>query len=206
MEKLADQETNYFKVMWKHKTLIIVVAVLVGIVAFVASYLIPTTYDALSTLSVSKVNREATEDFKYDNFYAIQASELLGNTVVSWFKTPDFVSEVYEQAGVEPTEDLNKLAKSFKAKQNSSHTVEVRVSNLDKDTAQKLIDGMIVVIENRVGAIELTSADEPSFGVQSSLPLVFEKKYSPYLVGGIGLVCGLLLGIGIAFIAFYLKK
>ena len=206
MDYQVAQETNYFKIMWKNKTLIIVVTVLVGIVAFIASYLMPVTYDAMSTLSVSKVNREATEDFKYDNFYAIQASELLGNTVVSWFKTPDFVSEVYAQAGVESNEDLNKLAKSFKAKQNSSHTVEVRVNNPDKETAQKLIDGMIVVIGNRVAALELTSAEEPSFGVQASLPMVFAKKYSPYLVGGIGLMCGLLLGIGVAFIVFYLKK
>lgn len=198
---------NYLKVIADHKGTIIASLILVGVFAFIFALLIPKSYDATISLSIHRINREETEDFQYDNYYAIQAAELLTNTVVNWLATPDIALAIFDKAGVAvDVEGFAKLSRKFRARQLSSHVARVEFRYKDYDGAIKLANSLVEVIRDKVKEIEKTSKNLPSFDLQASSPIVLQHKINPLLAGTLGLVCGLFLGIGLAFLFEYLKK
>ena len=54
--------------------------------------------------------------------------------------------------------------------------------------------------------VELTGNDSNSFEIMASNPIITEKNYDPVLVTIIGLICGLFIGLGLAFIFEYFKE
>ena len=117
---------DYLKIVKSNKILIFVCAILCGLLALIFSAVKPVSYETSIAFSIQKVNRQDTAEFQYDNYYSIQASELLGNSIVGWLESPEIIREVYQAADVTvETEDLNSLARGMKAKQISAHLVRV---------------------------------------------------------------------------------
>lgn len=198
---------NYLKVISDHKGVVIACVVLVGLLAFIFAMLVPKSYDATLTLSIHRINREKTEDFQYDNYYAIQAAELLCNTVVNWLATSDVALAIYDKAGVAvDVEGISKLSRKFRARQLSSHTARVIFNYKDQEGANKLAASLIDVVQDKVKNIEKTSKDEPSFRIQASSPIVIQHKIDPILACLCGLICGLFIGVGLVFLFEYFKK
>ncbi|NQV13656.1 MAG: hypothetical protein HQ530_05150 [Parcubacteria group bacterium] len=198
---------NYLKIISSHKTLIFVCAVLCGILALIFSALKPASYETSIAFSVQRVNRQDTSEFQYDNYYAIQASELLGNTIVGWLESPEIIREAYQAAGLAVSEDdLNALAQGMKAKQISAHLVRAKYSQTDRDQADKVAASLVTVINNKVEVTEKNADSKNSFIVTSPQPVIVEKKYGPATLALAGIFCGLFVGIGIAFGREYLKK
>jgi len=198
---------NYLKIINGQKSLIFISIILCGLLALIFSLFKPVIYEASVSFSVQKVNRQDTTEFQYDNYYAIQASELLGNTMVGWLESPDIIASVYSQAGLTPEpEELAALVKNIKAKQISAHLVRVKFSQSNSDRANKVAASLSKVVTSKVEEVEITPDKQNSFIVVSSEPVITEKKYSPASVTLIGLICGALLGVGIAFGREYLKE
>ena len=158
-------------------------------------------------MSVHKVNRQDVKNFQYDNYYAIQASELLGNTIVGWLESPNIIFEIYDRAELTPQpEEVDKLARQMKAKQISSHSVKVAFNQIDRERSEKLSGSLVDVIKDKVNEVELTGNDKNSFEIISSNPIISEKKYDPVLITIIGLISGLFIGIGLGFMFEYFKE
>ena len=198
---------NYLKVISDHKVVVIVCVILVGLLASIFTQLVPKSYDATLTLSVHRINREKTEDFQYDNYYAIQAAELLTDTIVNWLATPDVAIAIYDKAGITPdVEGFAKLSRKFRARQLSSHVARVWFNYKDQEGTDKLAASLVGVVQDRVKNIEKTFQNKPSFGIQTSSPIVVQHKIDPILAGVCGLVSGLLVGIGLAFLFEYFRR
>lgn len=198
---------NYLKIVGSHKTLIFICAVLCGLLALIFSIMKPVSYEALIAFSIQKVNRQDTSDFQYDNYYAIQASELLGNTIVGWAESPETIREAYQAAGLTTAgDDLGALARKVKAKQISAHLVQVKFSQPDRDRANQVATGLSAVIKKKAENIEKSADGQNSFLVAASDPVVREKKYGSATLALAGIICGLFVGLGIAFGREYLKK
>jgi len=198
---------DYGKILSSQKSLIFVCVILSGLLALLFSELKPASYEALVSFSVQKVNRQSTNDFQYDNYYAIQASELLGNTIVGWLESPDLIASVYRQAGLTPKdEELNNLVRGVKAKQISAHLVQVKFKQTSADRARKVAESLITVMTGKVQNLEVTADQKNSFALSAAEPIIAEKKYSPAVTTLLGLVGGLFLGGGIAFGRAYLKE
>lgn len=198
---------NYLKVISSYKWVVITCLILAGLLSFIFTQWLPVSYDSILTLTVHRVNREETKDFQYDNYYAIQATELLGNTVVNWLATPDVALAIFDKAGVKAdVEGLAKLSKKFKAKQLSSHVASIEFRYKDQDGANKLSAALVDVVQEKVKNTEETAQNNPSFEIQASKPLIVQHKIDPILASVCGLVCGLFIGIGLAFLFEYFRK
>lgn len=198
---------NYLKVVSVHKSTVIASVILIGLFSFIFTILMPESYDVMLTLSIHKINREKTGDFQYDNYYAIQAAELLGDTVVNWLATPNIALSIYNQAGIKPdVKGLAKLSRKFRARQLSSHIVKVWFNYKNPEGADKLAISLVKIIKDKVKNIEKTSENKPSFEIRASSPIVIQHKIDPLLASIFGLVCGLFVGVGLAFLFEYFKK
>jgi len=74
-------------------------------------------FDVSLSLSVAPQEREQTQDYQYDGYYALQAADIFSDTVASFFQSPENVVEIYKKAELPlPSEDFKILKKIFTAK------------------------------------------------------------------------------------------
>ncbi|MEW6407843.1 MAG: Wzz/FepE/Etk N-terminal domain-containing protein [Patescibacteria group bacterium] len=196
---------NYLQIIISHKKLILFVAALCAIFSFIFVKVYPTTYTASTLLSIHRVNKEVTEDFQYDNYYAIQAAEFVGNTVVSLLQSPEAILEIYKKAKLDRDIDIFHEVKKFRPKQLSSHLVKVKITNQSQEKAEKLAKATVAVINDKVKKLEVDPQKQNSFEIGAQGSVISTNKYNPYLVTALGLICGLFLGVGLAFLGEYFK-
>lgn len=197
---------SYLKVISEKKLFIVAIALFCGILAFILAFFNPKSYDAFILMTVHRAEREKTSDFQYDNYYAIQAAEYIGNTVTGWLETPEVVTAIYKKAELE--NDLGNVfqeVKKIKPKQLSSHLIRVKLNNKEQDKADKLAKALIQVTKEKMSKLEVDFSGKSSFSIEAEEPVIVLKKYDPYLVAVFGLLGGIFMGIGLAFLREYLK-
>ena len=186
----------FLKIINQNKTKIIAIALIVGILSVLIAQFLPTKYDASVALNVIRVNREETSDYQYDGFYAIQASNLFAETIVSWLETPAVVKEIYEQSGKKGAiSGLSSLAGAFKTKKLSSQNIIVKFSSKTEEEAKTLASSLVSVIEKKAQSSLETSKKEAVFEVKSDDPVIIKRAYGAAITFFAGLITGLAFGI-----------
>lgn len=165
-----------------------VIAIVCGAVigAGIASWL-PVKYESSLSFSVNQVNKQETTDYQFDGYYAIQASDLFSETIVSWFQTPSFLLEVYNKAGVDPRiTSLDGFTSRFKMRKFSSQNLVLKFTEVSEEEAMKLSDAIIQHVEERAGELNQNAELEALFEVVGSDPVIVKKD----LTVGMGMLYG----------------
>lgn len=198
---------DYLKVLYKQKVVIIVLTLLITVFSFLFSYFQPTLYDTSISFTINRTAKEKTTDYQYDGYYAIQASNLFAQTLMSWLMTPSVLLEIYQEANIEPNIDyLDKFASRFETKKFSPQNVAVRYKERNIETAQKIAQGIIKVVEEKSLELNRTSEGDSLFLVVGSQPVIVPYKPSVPLVTVVGLAVGFLISCFLAYVIYYFKK
>ncbi len=186
----------FLKIINRNKVKIIAIAMIVGILSVLITKFLPAKYDASVALNVIRVNREETGDYQYDGFYAIQASNLFAETIVSWLETPAVVKEIYEQSGrKDAVLSLSDFAGAFKAKKLSSQNITVKFSSKTEEEAKTIASSLISVVEKKSQVSLETSEKEAVFEIKSADPVIIKRNYDAGITFFAGLITGMALGI-----------
>lgn len=198
---------DYLKILNRHKGIIVVLTVLITFLVFLYAYLQPVVYDTSISFTINRTAKQKTADYQYDGYYAIQASNLFAQTIMSWLMTPAFVLEVYQEAGVAPAvQSLDKLGSHFTSQRLSPQNVVVRFKEKDEATAKKIGRALIDKVEKKSNEINKTSEGDSLFNVVGYEPVVAPYKPDIKLVTVIGLIVGLLLSCFLVYVVEYFKS
>lgn len=197
---------TYFDVLKQGKWLILVTTIIVALAATLFSMFAPPRYESATTLTVSRVNRAETGDFQYDNYYAIQSTEFVSNTVAGMLASQDIVREIYDVSGVEAGDPLSSKVRSISARQKTSHLVSVSVKRSSQDEANAVLSAIETVLVEKVEALETTENDVNAFTISAGEAVETPLVYSPVIVFVSSLLSGLFLGIGLVFVRHYLSQ
>lgn len=171
--------------MWfhnqKHKqltwTLLIVFVVVATAGTFIVSMQAKPKYLTSLSIAVNRVNRQTTVDYQYDGYYALQASDLFSQTLLSWFLTPSVLLDFYQKAGVDPhITTTNELVSRFRARKFAAQNIVIQFTDANRDTAQKLADGISAVVHDRSASLDKTSSGDATFDVVPSQAVIVEAK------------------------------
>lgn len=198
---------EYLKLIRKNLKLILIVGVVAALSAFLFSNFQPVKYETSLSLLISKNKTQETDDFKYDGYYALQAGEMLADTVTEWLKSPTMVNAIYQEASVPGNfGSVKSYAKKFTAKKMSSQHIEVKFDSEAKESAEKISSAIIRIINDKIKALEENSEEEISFSASGENPVIVEKKPDALFNLVIGFISGLILGIFIVFGKEYFKN
>lgn len=180
--------------------------VIMTVTVAVAAYR-PTSYTTSIAFSVNRVNVEKTPYYEYDGYYAIQASDLFSQTIVSWFLTPSVLLDVYADAGVDPNIDsLDRFTSRFKTRKYSAQNIVVKYMERDEATARALATAIIDTVERRAGELNQSADRKALFEVHGSTPVVVQNRVQWPLTIAVGLLVGMLASITVATIVFTLRR
>lgn len=203
---LTMELRDYLKIIKKHYKLILIITILVGASSFVFTLKRPVVYDTSLSLFITRTTTQATQDYKYDGYYAIKAAELFSDTVRQWLQSPEVVIEIYKKAGIDlELESLRKLGKILKVYKMSPQYVEVRFKAEEKEKVQKISSVIPSVLQSKAQQLAWSSGDL-AFYIRATSPVIIENKPKPLFNGLIGLISGFVLGIFVVFFREYFKK
>ncbi|HRY52368.1 MAG TPA: hypothetical protein P5089_00760 [Candidatus Portnoybacteria bacterium] len=164
-------------------------------------------YSASLALTIGRSGTQNAVDYKYDNYYALKASDEFGSTVVGWFKTPEMAQAVYRRAQIDLGQaSLDSLSRQFLAAKISPNTVEVRFS---ADTPEKIAflgPAIASVVAEKANKISASSDQGVDFSVTGGEVVVVDNSSNIYRNFWAGLLGGFILGFFIKSAKEYFKE
>jgi len=201
---LEPEKKNKFnlKEFFKKHKFIWIFALLVALVAGFFGWYNIENFSVSMVLTISRLGTQETVDYKYDNYYALKASDEFGSTVVGWFKTPEIASAINRQAGAKSAKSFGSLSQQFKAAKISPNLVEVRYGAQSQTSARQLALAIERVISDKVEQISLSSQSEVSFILIPGEPVIVKNSYDFLL----NILAGFLIGLIFGFFAQVAKE
>lgn len=198
---------DYLRIYARARWLILAIMIVAVGTAVAAAAWQPTQKSVSVSFAINRVNKETTPDYQFDGYYALQASDLFAQTVVSWFSTPSVLQEVYTKAAIDP--DLTtaeSLVSRFKVKKYSAQNIVVRFSESTTDRAQKMAAALKSVMESQASALNQNSAGKSLFAIVGQTPVITDSRPNIALIAAATAVLSLLLGLFTATARHYLKS
>ncbi|MDQ1284270.1 MAG: hypothetical protein QG620_618 [Patescibacteria group bacterium] len=197
---------EYLRIIKKNLNLFI--AIILATVFAVFAYFVfrPESWSASLTLNVTRSGAQETPDYKFDDFYRLQADEKFAETVVEWLKSPRVAADIYEKAGIDTSNfSLRQLRKSITAEKMSSQIVAVSFSSPKKETSQKISDAVSKIVIENTQALNKDQNEKVWFEIISQSPVIVKNSYSAPWVFLASLAVGIFLGFWVVMVKHYLK-
>lgn len=196
---------QHLGILKKSRYFMVIFTILVVILAILFGYSRQTTYTSSISFAVNRINKQETQYYD-DSYYGIQAADLFSQTVISWFMTPSVLLEIYDRSEVDPKiTTIEKFTSRFKTKKYSAQNIVVKFTERDRETAEKISDAAILVMENKAADLNRSANNKALFEIVGTKPVIVENKINISLVGGIGLVVGFLFSIVLVYLKEYLR-
>ena len=168
---------EYIQIIHKNIKLFISAAAIIMLAAVAYFYLRPVSYTASLTLNITRSGSQDTSEYKYDDFYRLQADEKFAETLVQWLKNPRIVEDIYKEAGISTQKyKLKQLGKSIKAEKLSSQIVLANFSASDSKTAQNIAQAISKIILENTEDLNKDQAEKTWFEVIFQNPVVKVDK------------------------------
>lgn len=194
---------NIFKTHIKSFILAVVLVLIGGILYF---SLWPVMYNTSLTLNITRGGTQETAEYKYDDFYRLQADEKFAETVVEWLKSPRTVSDIYLNSDINPSQfSLRKLEKSLQSEKLSSQVVSVKFSADTPEKAKKISDSISKITAKNIESLNLNQQEKNWFEVVAQDPVVAQGSLNFWVVILAALVLGIFLGLWTVLIIYYLQ-
>ena len=189
---------EYIIIFKKHFKLFLLVVTLVAVAVIVFQLVKPLTYKTSLALNITRDGSQKTEDYKYDDFYRLQADERFADTIVRWMSLPAITADICGETGISGN-------KKFKAKRLSSQVIEITYTTSDIKTAQKLADSVIKTLNNETEKLNEFQKNEAWFKILGSQPIIASDKPAFWKLALCGLLIGVFLGFWTVIIKHYIE-
>jgi capsular polysaccharide biosynthesis protein len=182
----------------------VIIIVVLGSFAFFA--LKSVTFSTSLALNITRSGAQQTPDYKYDDFYRLQADEKFAETIVQWLQDPRTAANIYAAAGMDVSNfSLRQLAKSIAPKKLSSQFVSVSFSARSVDSAKKISNAIVAAVAKNTGELNKNQNESTWFEVVAQDPVIARDKISPLILFLASLLAGIFLACWVVLIIHYLK-
>lgn len=161
----------------------------------------PISYSASLTIDVSRIGLQQTSDYRFDDFYRLQADEKFCETIVEWLNSPRVIENIYQEAKIDTSNfSLEGLSKSIKAEKRSSQIVAVNFSAPSEKIAKNIATSVSKIISKKTKDLNISQKENTWFQIFSEEPVVKENKINFLII-----LATFLFAIFIAFWAVLIK-
>jgi len=197
---------EYIQIIKNHLSLFIYTILIIILAIFAYFYLRPIFYTASLTLNVSRTGSQVTDQFKYDDFYRLQADEKFAETLVEWLHDPRIVSDIYTEAGIDTQNfSLKQLQKGLAPEKLSSQVVTVNFSAHDLKTAQKISQSITKVISETIHSLNKNQKENTWFEIVPQDPIIVRHQPNFILILIGSALAGIFLAFWVVLVKHYLK-
>lgn len=197
---------EYIQILKSNKKVFWGVTATVVVLAFAIFFLRPISYMTSLTLNITRSGSQQTSDYKFDDFYRLQADEKFTETVVEWLKSPRTAENILKNAGLDTSKlSLRQFSKTFSAEKLSSQLVAVSFSSPNFSQAQKVSASLSNEISKNIEALNKDQQESGWFEVVAHEPVIVKTAYDPVVIFLASLLVGIFIAFWTVLIIHYLK-
>lgn len=197
---------EYYKIWRENVSVVIYTTIIAVVVVYAWSVRVSQNYNASLLLNISRTETQPTADYRYDQFYRLQADDKFAETVVEWLKAPGVAQDIFAKAGVNSDQKtIRQLAKSFRAEKLSSGLIGVSFSTQTEDEAKKTAAAVSSVISEKTENLNKEARDPNWFKVNLSNPAILKNMQDLRLNLGVATLAGIIIGSLLAFGKHYIS-
>ena len=197
---------EYIAIVRKNLKMFLGIIAVVVLATFAYFVFRPISYSTALMLNVAREGTQETADYKYDNFYRIQADDKFSETIVAWLASPAVESDIFSEAGIDTKKfTLSQLSKSFAAEKRSSQSIAVSFATKSPDQAKKIATAISDVIEKNIQSLNSEKERNEWFKIVSHDPVIIRDSFDPKIVFLASLVLGIFLAFWLVLTIHYLK-
>lgn len=185
--------------------LFILIGVVAAGIALVVVRQIPPVHQTHYSYFVSLVEREESLEYRFDGYYALQATELFTTTLAGLAQAPEIVAAAYEAAHLPlPTQDPRQLVRRVNARKVAPQLVEITIRETDQARAQQLAEGLTAELTDHVARYNTESIPGLAFKVTATEPWHGTRgvAVSVIVVATFVFTVFILINIWLLFVAF----
>lgn len=201
---------DYLQIIFRSLGILIATTLIAGILGYLWAKSQPVRYEASATIVVDKPSLAAAQgagDYRYDKYYAQEASAMYADTLTSWLASPGTVREIHEKAGLKtPDVSLAKLRKIFRASREPSTGVVIASTREDADSAQRLVSTAVTLLDERTAAQRSDDDPDQYFVLEKDEIITTKVEQEPLLNALVAAIGGLILGLIFVFLRAYMKQ
>jgi capsular polysaccharide biosynthesis protein len=198
---------EYYKILKNNIHVLVYTVLIFAVLAYIWSIRTAETYSSSLLLNVSRIENQSSADYRYDQFYRLQADDKFSETVSEWLKSPGVVQEIFKKADLNSDgKSIRQLRKTFQAEKMSPEIIEVRFSPKDSDEGKKMADAISFVISEKINDINAPTNDPNWFRIEPS-NLITAKNFQDLRINlAISILIGLFAGSILAFLKNYISE
>jgi len=197
---------EYIRIIRKNINVFLLVIAAAVALGFAIMIFKPVSYTTSMLIDVTRSGTQETADYKFDDFYRIQADEKFVQTVVQWIANPGIESDILSGAGITANNlTLRQLSNSFHAQELSSQAISITFSAPTRDQAQKIAASITNVIAKNTASLNADQKEGSWFEIVAHYPVVVQDKYGSLLVLFVSLVLGIFAAFWVVLTIHYLK-
>jgi capsular polysaccharide biosynthesis protein len=197
---------EYLAILKTNSKLFGSIITIVILASFSYFYLRPISYEASLVLNITRSGAQKSDQYKFDDFYRLQADEKFAETLVQWIRSPRLAMDIWNKAGQNPENlSLKQLSKLFKAEKLSSQVVSIKFSAANSEKAKRLANSIVEIISQETATLNQNQQEENWFKIVALNPVVLISRVNPFLLFLASLIMGIFLGFWIVLVRHYLK-
>ncbi|MEX0650156.1 MAG: hypothetical protein WD200_04080 [Candidatus Andersenbacteria bacterium] len=141
----------YWDEIKRRLPLALLASFVVGVAAYVVAINIEPTYQVHFSYIVSLSEREAPQEYTFDGYYALQATDLFAATLAKWAQTPEVIVAAFESAQVPlQTEDPHQVSRIVRAEKTAPQLVQVTVSDATEARTRAVANSLQQVMQQNI--------------------------------------------------------
>lgn len=122
-----------------------------GALVFAVASSFGPTYESHFSYLISLSQRDEASQYRFDGYYALQATDLFAATLARWIQTPEVIVAAHKAAGLQlTTQDPRELSRSVHAEKTAPQLVEVTVRGKNSNDATLLVKGLQAVMKDNI--------------------------------------------------------
>ena len=197
---------EYYKILKSNISVVIYTVIIAVVIVYAWSMRASQTYNASLLLNISRTETQTTADYRYDQFYRLQADDKFAETIVEWLKSPGVAQDIFTKAGISSDQKTTRvLSKSFRAEKLSSNLVSLQYSTQTNEEAGKIAPAVSLIISDKIKSLNSGARDPDWFQIDASNLIVLKNTQDLRLNLSIAALAGLFLGTLLAFGKHYIS-
>jgi capsular polysaccharide biosynthesis protein len=197
---------EYLKIFKENIKLFIITVLVIILSSFAYFALKSVSYSASLTLNITRSGVQQTNDYRYDDFYRLQADEKFAETVVEWLNSPRTVTDVYAKAGISSVSlSMRQLGKIFVPEKLSAQIVSVSFSAKDEQSAKKISEAIAEVIKQNTDSLNENQNEDTWFAVVAQNPVIIQDNVGALIILLASLAMGIFIGFWVVMLRQYLR-
>jgi capsular polysaccharide biosynthesis protein len=197
---------EYYKILKNHQSLVLTITAFFIIVGYVITLRSSQIFVASLALNITRAQSQQTTNFRYDQFYRLEADDKFADAIEQWFFLPGFSAEILDTADVKDRSNaIGSLGKTFKAQKTSPEVVEVRWNAASREEADRIKEALVKKLDERVKMLNSQAKDPTWFDVEPTNYFAAPNIQNLPINLTFALIAGLFVGTLAAFVKHYLK-